>query len=314
MKVGTGGPVLRAYQLTKTWGRQTGVADLDLEVGRGEVMALLGANGAGKTTTLRMLVGLVRPTRGRALLFGMDPVTRAAAVHRRTGYLPGDVALWNHMRADDLLSFLGRLRGGVRAADYRELAERLGLDLRRRVGELSRGNRQKIALVQALMHRPELLVLDEPTSGLDPMVQSEFGALIRERTQQGAGVLVSSHDLDEVQRLADRAAVLREGRLLLVDDVVALRSRVARRVQLRFDRPVPSGAVGPEMVDVRVDGTRLTCRVPGSAVPLLRQCLPLGLVDVVVEAADLEDAFLHLMRDAGRDRVPRPVNDGVPCG
>ncbi len=306
-------PVLRTNRLTKTWGRQIGVVDLDLDVRRGQVMALLGANGAGKTTTLRMLVGLIRPTSGRAWLFGMDPAVRSSAVHRRTGYLPGDVALWNHMRADDLLRFLGRLRGGVRAGDYHELAERFGLDVRRRVGELSRGNRQKVALVQALMHRPELLVLDEPTSGLDPMVQSEFAAVIRERTRQGVSVLVSSHDLDEVQRLADRAAVLREGRLLLIDDVSALRRRVARRVQLRFDRPVPSGVVRPELADVRVDGDQLTCRVPGSAVPLLRQCLPLGLVDVVVEPADLEDAFLHLMRDAGRGVAPRPARSGASC-
>ena len=284
--------------LTKLYGPQVGVTDLDLEVRRGEVMGLLGPNGAGKTTTLRMLVGLVRPTRGSARLLGQDILRNGAGVRARVGYLPGDLALWDHMTGAQLLGYLARLRGGMPAARYEALADRLQVDLHRRVRELSKGNRQKIGLVQALMHQPDLLVLDEPTSGLDPVVQGQFEALIREQTDRGVAVLLSSHVLDEVQRLADRAAVLQHGHLLTVDAVSDMRERTARRVRIEFGKRTPPDVArlaGVDDVAVR-HGVR-TCRVRGSSVPLLQCAIGAGAFDATVEEADLEDAFLDLVEE-----------------
>ena len=278
-----------------------GVTDLDIEVRPGEVLGLLGPNGAGKTTTLRMLAGLVRPTRGAAQLWGVDASLGDPGVRARVGYLPGDLALWGHMSGRELLRFLSALRGGVDQQVLEGLAERLQLDLARRVGELSKGNRQKIGIVQALMHGPDLLILDEPTSGLDPVVQDEFERLVREQTARGAAVLLSSHILDEVQHLADRAAILRHGRLLTVEDVGDLRRRAARRARVDFgDRlpPIPHDLDG--VTDAHAHENTLTCRVRGPSAQLLRWALDAGAVDATVEDADLEDAFLDLVEDGGR--------------
>ncbi len=283
---------LRLQGLTKFYGSHRGIEDLFLEVFAGEVFGFLGPNGAGKTTTIRMILGLLHPTAGTGQVLGLDIVKDSVALRANTGYLPGDLALYDRMQARDLLEFMARMRGGVPRQRYEDLAERLQLDLGRRVKDLSRGNRQKIGVVAAFMHCPQLLVLDEPTSGLDPLVQQEFQRLVRETVDGGATVFLSSHVLAEVEQMADRVGIVVKGRLVVVDSVDVLRERAARRIELDFPAVPPdlSGAPGVQRVEVR--GPTATCWVAGGAGPLLKLAVDHGLVDVHTHDPDLEDAFL----------------------
>ena len=285
--------VIRTRGLTKFYGRQCGIEDLDLQVEPGEVFGFLGPNGAGKTTTIRMLLGLISPTRGSAEVLGLDLRRQGVAIRARVGYLPGDLALYERMRGHDLLEFLGRMRGDVPASAYQALAERFELDLQPRVRELSKGNRQKLGVVQAFMHSPGLLVLDEPTSGLDPLVQLEFQRLVRETVARGASVFLSSHVLTEVEQMADRAAIVNRGRLLVVDSVDALRTRAARRVELDFPVAPPADlATAPGVQSVEVRGPTAVCTVRGPITGLLKMAVDHGVIDVHTHDPDLEDAFL----------------------
>lgn len=293
-------PMIETTGLTKYYGRQCGVLDLDLRVDAGEVFGFLGANGAGKTTTIRLLLGLIRPTRGHATVAGFDLAHEGVAIRANTGYLPGDLALYDGMTGEALLAYLARIRGGVSAATYRGLADRLGLDLRRKVSDLSRGNRQKVGVVQAFMHSPAVLVLDEPTSGLDPLVQAEFLALVREVAADGATVFLSSHVLAEVERMADRVAIVADGRLLVVEQVDALRERATKRVELDFPASPPADlrealthAVGVRSVDLH--GATAVCSVAGPVGPLVQVAAANGLLDVHTHEPDLEDAFFGLV-------------------
>jgi ABC-2 type transport system ATP-binding protein len=283
---------LRLQGLTKFYGSQRGIEDLSLDVKTGEVFGFLGPNGAGKTTTIRMILGLLHPTAGTGEVLGFDIVKDSVALRANTGYLPGDLALYDRMTGRDLLEFLSRMRGGLPRQRYEELAERLQLDLSRRVKDLSRGNRQKIGVVAAFMHSPQLLVLDEPTSGLDPLVQQEFQRLVRETVEGGATVFLSSHVLAEVEQMADRVGIVVHGRLVVVDSVDVLRERAARRIELDFPAAPPdlTGAPGVQRVEVR--GPTATCWVAGEAGALLKLAVDHGLVDVHTHDPDLEDAFL----------------------
>ena len=294
---------LRTEGLTKRYRRTVAVDGLDLEAAAGEVFGFVGANGAGKTTTIRMLVGLVRPTAGRATLLGRD--VTSTAVRADVGYVPGDPGLYPRLTARETLAYLARLRGGVPARNVDALVERLGLDPTRRVGELSRGNRQKVTLVQAFMHEPRVLLLDEPTSGLDPLVQREFRLMVREAAAGGALVFLSSHDLDEVQRLADRAAVIARGRVVAVEDVPDLERRAQRQVEVVFAGDAPAGLIArvPGVENVTVEGRLLGCTVSGPPGPLLRALGDLDVVSLTSRAPDLEDVFLSDYRKDG-DRVP----------
>ena len=258
--------------VTKRFGSKVAVRDLDLAVRRGEVFGYIGPNGAGKTTTIRLLLDLMRPTSGRVFLLGRAVAEGGAGLRRRVGYLPGELALYEHLTGRQLVDFLAGLRGGADPAWVRELAERLDLDLGRRIGVLSRGNKQKVGLVQALAHRPELAILDEPTSGLDPLVQQEVYGIVDELRAGGTTVFFSSHVLSEVDRVADRVGMIRAGRLIDVDDVGALRARALRRVEVRFADPVEPGAFAnlPGVREVRAAGERASFAVEGSVDPLIK--------------------------------------------
>ena len=234
-------PVVRAEGLTKLYGRERGVVDLHFEIQAGEVFGFLGPNGAGKTTTIRLLLDLIRPTRGRVELFGVDP-RRSASLRRRLGYLPGDLRLYERLTGRELFDYFAHLRGLADLGAAPALAERLELELDRPLGALSKGNRQKAGLVQAFMHRPELLILDEPTSGLDPLVQQTFYELVEEARAGGATVFLSSHVLPEVQHVADRVGLVREGKLVLVAGVEELRARARARVSVTFAAPPAADA------------------------------------------------------------------------
>ena len=232
--------IIETEKLTKSYGAHRGIIDVDLTVNGGEVFGFLGPNGAGKTTTIRTILDLIRPTSGRALVFGIQSSADPVAIHRRVGYIPGEFTLYDRLTAGQTLAYFANLRGGVDRAYQRELVERFEIDPSRRFKELSKGNKQKVGLVIALQHRPELLVLDEPTSGLDPLVQQSFYALVRETKAEGRTVFLSSHILSEVERTCDRVAIIREGLLVKVDTVEGLRDLAHHQVELRFSGPVPT--------------------------------------------------------------------------
>ncbi len=290
---------IRTERLVKDYGQSKGLAGLDLEVDRGEVYGFLGPNGSGKTTTIRLLLDLIRPTSGRAVVLGVDPRRDGVGLRRRIGYLPGDFAVDGRQTAAELLTYLGNLRGGVAPGRVAELAHRLQLDTGRRIKTLSKGNRQKVGVIQAFMHDPELLVLDEPTSGLDPFLQQEFAALAREAARDGRTVFMSSHVMSEVQQTADRVGIVRRGRLAAVESVEDLRERSMRAVEIRFDGPVSASSFAglPGVGAVEVDGAVLRCRLDGSADALVKEAARHVVVTLSVEEADLEDLFFHYYSD-----------------
>jgi ABC-2 type transport system ATP-binding protein len=280
--------------LAKSYGRRRGLAGLDLAVNQGEVYGFLGPNGAGKTTTIRILLDLIRPTSGRVEVFGTVPRNGGPALRRRIGYLPGDFTVLGGQSGRELLTHLGHLRGGVPAGRIDALAERFELDLSTRISKLSKGNRQKVGVVQAFMHEPELLILDEPTSGLDPIIQQRFLAIVAEAKAAGQTVFMSSHVLSEVQQSADRVGIIRDGRMVAVEAVETLRRRAVRRVVAVFDAPVPADVVAglPDVTNVEVDGPILRCRLGGRADPLVKALARYTVASLTIEEPDLEELFL----------------------
>jgi ABC-2 type transport system ATP-binding protein len=287
--------VVTTEGLSKRYGRVLALDRLDLDVRAGEVLGFLGPNGAGKTTTIRLLMGYLRPTAGRATVFGLDAWRDSVAVHRRCGYLPGDLRLWPRLTARQVGTHLARLRGlDDHGAGWVDLAARLDLDLDRRIGALSTGNRQKVGVLLALLGTPDLLLLDEPTGGLDPLVQHEVHRIIRERVDASAAVLLSSHVLSEVERVADRVAIVRTGRLLVLESLDALRRKATHTVEVRFAVPPPADAFArvPGIRDVRVDGDLLRCTMQGVFDPLVKAIGRFEVVDLNSHEADLEETFL----------------------
>lgn len=299
-RMGTG-YAIELNRLTKRYGSVVGVEELTLDVRAGEVFGFLGPNGAGKTTTLRCLTGLLRPTAGRARVLGLDPIADHRRVAAEIGYLPGELRLYPELTGEQTLDLLSALQG-VPSRSRRELCERLGLTpavLRRPVGGYSRGMKQKIGLVQALQHDPRLVVLDEPTEGLDPLVQETFFELMEEAAADGRTVLLSSHVLPEVQRACGRVAIVREGRLVTVESVAALREARARKIRLTFgDGTGPRPLGRADQWSPRWEADRVELLVPPSeVVAALRGLLELAVADVTVEEAGLDEAFLDLYRD-----------------
>jgi ABC-2 type transport system ATP-binding protein len=293
--------VIDIRALTKRFGSLTAVDSLDLQVTPGEIYGLLGPNGAGKTTTIRTLLGFLNPTDGSVQLLGTNP--REPAVRRRVGYVGGDVILDRGLKARDLLTWYADLRGGVDAATIDDLCERLDLDPTRKIGELSTGNRQKVAIVQALMHEPEVLVLDEPTSGLDPLLQRNVLDLIRIRRDAGTAVLYSSHFLPEVENIADRVGILRRGVLVRQDTMANLRDIARQRLELRFARDVPADALSGVhgITDVEVVGRTAYVVADGSIAELIKRVAEYDVERIVSHHEDLEDVFFRYYQD-GDDR------------
>jgi ABC-2 type transport system ATP-binding protein len=281
--------------LTKSYGDTLALDALDLHVRTGEVFGFLGPNGAGKTTAIRLMLDVLRPDTGSATVLGLDPRADGVEMRRRVGYLPGDFATDGRQSPREFLTYLGNLRGGISEGAIEDLAERLELDLDTRIGSLSKGNRQKVGLVQAFMHSPELLILDEPTSGLDPIMAREFLAMIAEARDSGQTVFMSSHILSEVQHGADRAGIIRKGRLVAIDDVDELRARAMRHVQVVFDTDIDAHEfAGLESVSgVTVEGNVMRCRLTGEADALVKTVARHKVVDFVSEEPDLEEMFFH---------------------
>jgi ABC-2 type transport system ATP-binding protein len=285
---------IRTEKLTKSYGPHRGIIDVDLEVNPGEVFGFLGPNGAGKTTTIRTFLDLIRPTSGRALVFGIESSVDPVEIHRRVGYIPGEFALYDRLSGGQTMDYFANLRGGVDRAYQATLIERLDLDPSRRFKEYSKGNKQKVGLVIALQHRPELLVLDEPTSGLDPLVQQTFFTVLREAVAGGATVFLSSHILSEVEKACDRVAIIREGRLVQVGTVESLRDLAHHQVELRFAGAVPAAEFEalPGVSDVVLDDHVLRMRVSGAITPVVQAAARHELLDFVSREPSLEETFL----------------------
>jgi ABC-2 type transport system ATP-binding protein len=302
-----------AQALTKKFGRREVLHGVDLAVEAGSVFGVIGPNGAGKTTTMRCLLDIIRPTSGVIRVLGTDPRAGGPGLRRRIGYLPGELFLAARVTGRRLLSHYEAISGPVPRGRVDELAERLGLDLDSHTRKLSKGNKQKLGLVQAFMHQPELLVLDEPTSGLDPLVQQEFHAMVREARHRGQTIFLSSHVLSEVQQTADTVAILRDGRIIAVESVSGLREGAVRRVRFTTSGMAAHDAVAlltgvPGVGRVEVlesDGTAtLSATLEGDIQPLVRMLASLPLTDLVLEEPDLEDAVLKMYSNPQEEPAP----------
>ena len=288
------GDVIHLESLTKFYGETRALHDIDLTVRAGEVFGYLGPNGAGKTTTIRALFDFIRPSSGKATVLGLDSQADAREIRRRVDYLPGDIALYDRMTGRELLKFLANLRGGVDWNYVEQLAERFQSDLNPRIRVLSRGNKQKIGLIQAFMKRPELIIMDEPTAGLDPLMQQEFYALVEEVKAEGRTIFISSHIVPEVERICDRVGIIREGELATVEDVHVLKDRALHQLEFRFAKSVPPQVFAslPGVRDVVIEGTTLNCTVVGSPDAMVKTAANYEVVGLTTREASLEDVFL----------------------
>ena len=299
-------PAIETRGLSKTYPNGVrALVDLDLRVERGEVFGYLGPNGAGKSTTIRLLLDLIRPSAGGASVHGLDTRAEGVEARRHIGYLPGDLRLSDRLTGREQLDSLAKLRARVDTELRDQLVERFDCVLDRPIRELSKGNRQKLGIVQAFMHRPDLLILDEPTGGLDPLNQGEFRSLARETAADGRTVFLSSHSLDEVQHIAHRVGIIRSGRLIDVDSVDSLRERSLRRITIRFARavdPAPFAALEGVRIE-SAEGAVLRLSAPEPAIDgIVKAAARHPVVDLVSEPADLEEIFLELYRgNDGRD-------------
>jgi len=287
---------IRTSKLSKDYGLGRGLFDLDLDVAQQEVFGYLGPNGAGKSTTIRCLMGFIQPTAGSAQIFGLDCLRDAVEVKRRVGYVPGEMPQFGSLRGREVVAYLGGMRGGADPKLVRRIAERFDLDLSRRYREYSSGNKRKLGIVLAFMHRPKLLILDEPSGGLDPIIQQEFYALLRETRDEGATVFLSSHILSEVERVCDRVAIIRSGRLVNVADLEELHRIRFHHVEVEFaegaEIPVAAVKAAEGVTDVVVEDHVLKCTVRGTFDPFLRAVGEASVTNLVSHEPSLEEMFL----------------------
>ncbi len=289
--------MIETARLTKRYGKARGIENLSIRVNRGDIYGFIGSNGAGKSTTIRLLLGLIWPTSGSAKVLGLDIVKQKKEILAGVGYIPSEISYYSGMRGADAARMAARLRRVECTAEARRLAERMSLDLNRKVTDLSFGNKKKVAIVCALQHKPDLLILDEPTSGLDPLMQKAFWDIILERHRQGATVFLSSHVLSEIQQHCTRAAIIREGRLVVEDDVYTLAQTAAKRVTLRNVRgelPVIQGAK-----DLTQVGSNVSFLVQGDARQLLNDLRQGDFDDLTITEPDMEEIFLHFYEKEG---------------
>jgi polyether ionophore transport system ATP-binding protein len=299
-----GRTVIRTDGLSKDYGSVHALRGLDLEVTEGEVVGYLGPNGAGKTTTIRLLLGLIRPTAGRAEIFGFDSQRQAVEAHRHLAYVAGEASLWPSLTGMETLHLLGRVQGKVDAAYRDELISRFQLDPSKKVRAYSKGNRQKLILIGALMTRPDLLVLDEPTNGLDPLMEQVFRHTAEEARERGQTVFLSSHILSEVEALCDRVGILRDGVLVEMGTLAQLRHLSALTVEATFDGVVPDVARLPGVSSVEVTGRVMRCQVRGSVEPLLKVLADAGVRELLSREPSLEELFLaHYGSAAAAERA-----------
>ena len=284
-------------KLTKNYGSTRGITEVTFDVNAGEVMGFLGPNGAGKTTAIRTLLVLIKATSGNATILGKNALVPNVELRRKIGYLPGIAATYDRYSALKYLDFLAHMRGLKLESEIRTLARRLDLDINEHIHDLSKGNRQKVSVIQAFMHSPEVLFLDEPTSGLDPLVQREFEKILDEARDRGAAIILSSHVLSEVEHLADRIAIINQGAIVIVDEISTMKSKARRRIDLFFDQKISKNDFSkvPNIKEIKVEDGSLHCVVTGSEHELLKRAVELGVSEVRTQESSLEEIFLDLV-------------------
>jgi len=284
-------------KLTKNYGSTRGITEVTFDVNAGEVMGFLGPNGAGKTTAIRTLLGLIKATSGNATILEKNALVPNVELRRKIGYLPGIAATYDRYSALKYLDFLAHMRGLKLESEIRTLARRLDLDINEHIHDLSKGNRQKVSVIQAFMHSPEVLFLDEPTSGLDPLVQREFEKILDEARDRGAAIILSSHVLSEVEHLADRIAIINQGAIVIVDEISTMKSKARRRIDLFFDQKISKNDFSkvPNIKEIEVEDGSLHCVVTGSEHELLKRAVELGVSEVRTQESSLEEIFLDLV-------------------
>jgi ABC-2 type transport system ATP-binding protein len=290
--------VIQTKKLSKYFGKARGIIDIEIEVRRGEIYGFIGPNGAGKSTTIRTLLGLIYPTSGSATIFGKDIGQFGPEIHEKIGYLPSEVFYYDDMKAIDLLRYSGsfyKQDQSVIAKRIQELASLLDLDLSKKIDDLSYGNKKKVGIIQGLLHEPELIILDEPTGGLDPLIQQKFFNLLREENTRGATILFSSHNLGEVQKLCDRVAIIKEGKIIKVETVSSLIEHNYKRLKLetasKMDHSIFSGLKG--IHGLAVSGNSASFLYRGKIDALIKHIAKLELTNLLVEEPDLEEIFMH---------------------
>lgn len=288
--------VINTDKLTKRYGKYRGITELDLRVEEGEFFGFIGPNGAGKSTTIRTLLGLIKPTSGSAQIFGKDIVTGHREILADIGYMPSEANFYSSMTADEIIKLSARLRRKDCTAEASRLCDRLGVDRKKKVEELSLGNRKKISVVCALQHKPRLCILDEPTSGLDPLMQKEFFDILKERNAEGSTIMLSSHILSEIQKNCTRAAIIKEGRLIALDSVENLSKTAAKRVTLHGVTAIPEEL---ETADANVTGNSVSFLYNGDIKKLLSVLGTLPVTDMTMTEPDLDEIFMHYYQKGG---------------
>jgi len=299
---------IRTEALSKNYGAVDALSDLDLEIAPGVVVGYLGPNGAGKTTTIRLLLGLIRPTHGRAEIFGLDCQHRSVEAHRRLAYVPGEANLWPSLTGAETLHLLGRVQGSVDEAYRDELVKRFEFDPSKKVRTYSRGNRQKVILIAALASRADLLLLDEPTSGLDPLKEQEFRHCITEARERGQTIFLSSHILSEVEALCDQVGILRDGRLVEMGTLSDMRHLSARTVEVTFDGALPDLSDIPGVTSVHANGNVVRLQVQGSIEPLLKVLAASRVSGLLIREPSLEELFLALYGQRDETGATGPID------
>ena len=289
--------VVSLHHLSKWYGKTCGIDKISFDVYKGEVFGFLGPNGAGKTTTIRTLLGLIKPTSGSATILGLDAFSHQLELRKRIGYLPGVASTYSNYTARGYLAFIAKLRDLDCSSTVEELAARFALDLDTHIHDLSKGNKQKVSVIQAFMHKPDLLFLDEPTSGLDPLVQREFETLLEETKARGATVVLSSHVLSEVEHLASRVAIINKGEILLVDEISQLKAKAVRKIEFTFDRDVNPSEFDqiPRVKVLSSNHHRVILEVQGSERELIKRAAELGATDVRTHESSLDEIFVDLV-------------------
>lgn len=288
-------PAIELKNLTKRYGKDRGAEDITFNVYAGEVFGFLGPNGAGKSTVMRTMLGLIEATSGSSYILGRDSLNHNSALMADIGYLPGALALYKNLTGREYLKYIARLRKVNCDSEVESLADRLKLDLDKHIHDLSKGNRQKVGVIQAFMHQPKVLILDEPTSGLDPLIQREFEAILDEVKERGAAVLLSSHVLSEVEHLADRIAVISEGRIVLNEDIATLKAKAPHRISFTFANAPNPANYAAFTRDLTIEGNTLRCAISGSEAALLKQAVADGALTVRTSEPSLEEIFLTLI-------------------
>jgi ABC-2 type transport system ATP-binding protein len=285
---------IETRNLTKYYGKARGIIDLNLEIEQGEIFGFIGPNGAGKSTTIRTLMGLIFPTSGSGRIFGKDIVKETKEIKKHVGYLPSEISYYDKMEVRELLHYSANFYGSDCESRIKELADTFALDIKRKILDLSRGNQKKVSILQCLMHRPQLLIMDEPTSGLDPIMQAKFFDILREEQSRGTTVFFSSHTLSDVQKLCRRVGIIKEGRIIAVEDIETLRKKQLRKVQVEFAHPVRDDEIGcAGMIGPQAHENILNFMFSGNAVALLEVLTGKEIKDLIIEEPTLEEIFMH---------------------